>query len=758
MTKQRKNKVLNVSLASILTLSLLAPLDDSVYASETDDWVDGNQQVGGEDTSVDNGTVEFPDWYDKDAIYSSNGTLIYTGEEANHYRGMLSAVLASPNNYILHNGGVYEYFYEVDADGYAINESMGGEVLPSQFIGYEVSISDIRTVGANIPPSKPEGNPGGEVVDPDEDDTVELPTEPETDYEEGGDTGFDDEDTQIGDIDDNEDNFGTLDPDEEVTVPEEGDDGDYEIPVEPEPEPEPTPEPEVEPELDEENNWEQEIPEDESSQVEPTPSPDDEPGEDDSDELPSEEADPSYVNNFKLVDLDTGREYTKFTILGQNYTQRLNDRIEALNIERNVTMEINNEEVTSKSISTSTINGNSISTTTSEITVYVINESLNDFDQEGPSLIPNGTIYDDINIENAYRKINIYNGTDLIQSQAFIYNESIDDSIKSAIYQLDQSNPGVYYYDNVSVSRGLTSIMTNTGIFRGTLLAIDIFVNERDSEEITPEPTEPETDDNGEVPEETPTPEPTEPETGDNGESSEETATPEPTEPETSDNGEVSDDDSNDEALEETPTPEAGEDATQSSESDDNLSTLIDERTGISVSSEYDELEGLQLRVQVLNASDRISNPHDRYDIELVDADGNFYELQNSVTVSIPVNGEVSNVYYLGESLTDLPYELIEGNVIFNVDSFSEYVVTYKENTDNVNSAAVNNNDSGQTNIDNENITDSNSSTVKEENITGDDKEMLPDTGVSASNIILPVALLALLGGTILYFTRRKTN
>lgn len=69
----------------------------------------------------------------------------------------------------------------------------------------------------------------------------------------GGDTGFDDEDSQIGDIDDNNDNIGTLDPDEEVTVPGEDDDESYEIPDEPvEPEVEPEvevpaePEPEVE--------------------------------------------------------------------------------------------------------------------------------------------------------------------------------------------------------------------------------------------------------------------------------------------------------------------------------------------------------------------------------------------------------------------------------------------------------------------------------------------------------------------------------
>lgn len=55
----------------------------------------------------------------------------------------------------------------------------------------------------------------------------------------GGDTNFDNEESQIGDIDDNTDNIGTLDPDEEVTVPGEDDEGSYEIPVESEPTPEP---------------------------------------------------------------------------------------------------------------------------------------------------------------------------------------------------------------------------------------------------------------------------------------------------------------------------------------------------------------------------------------------------------------------------------------------------------------------------------------------------------------------------------------
>lgn len=97
----------------------------------------------------------------------------------------------------------------------------------------------------------------------------------------GGDTGVDDEDSQIGDIDDNNDNIGTLDPDEDVVAPGEDDDESYEIPDEPV-EPEPTPEPEatadpVEPEVEPEV----EVPADDNTtddvetpaEPEPTPEP-----------------------------------------------------------------------------------------------------------------------------------------------------------------------------------------------------------------------------------------------------------------------------------------------------------------------------------------------------------------------------------------------------------------------------------------------------------------------------------------------------
>lgn len=80
----------------------------------------------------------------------------------------------------------------------------------------------------------------------------------------------------------------------------------------------------------------------------------------------------------------------------------------------------------------------------------------------------------------------------------------------------------------------------------------------------------------------------------------------------------------------------------------DVYSSIEDDETSVRVDSASDELDGKSLVVTVLGASDAIGADHDLYDIHVLDENGSLYSLENPVTVYLPANGYVSNVYYLG--------------------------------------------------------------------------------------------------------------
>ena len=121
---------------------------------------------------------------------------------------------------------------------------------------------------------------------------------------------------------------------------------------------------------------------------------------------------------------------------------------------------------------------------------------------------------------------------------------------------------------------------------------------------------------------------------------------------------------------------------------DDVSSSLEDPDTAIRVYSVSDELVGKQLEVTVLNPSNAIDATHDLYDIHILNSDGSLYNLNNPVTVYLPANGYVSNLYYLGdigETLEAISFRTDDDYVVFETSSFSQYAVVYgesnKENT-----------------------------------------------------------------------------
>lgn len=201
--------------------------------------------------------------------------------------------------------------------------------------------------------------------------------------------------------------------------------------------------------------------------------------------------------------------------------------------------------------------------------------------------------------------------------------------------------------------------------------------------------------------------------------------------------------------------------------------------------SATDELDGKSIVVTVMNPSNAIGAAHDLYDIHILDENGSLYSLNNPVTVYLPANGYVSNVYYLGdigETLEAVNYTTADGYAVFEVNSFSQYAVVYgNENEDNTTIAPVTGNQgtggedvaADQTNEHPTVYTEKDVNTESEAAAAGssnnanqngsgeaketEEEEMLPDTGVAEQSTTVFAAILAALGLGFLV-KRRKTT
>ena len=213
-------------------------------------------------------------------------------------------------------------------------------------------------------------------------------------------------------------------------------------------------------------------------------------------------------------------------------------------------------------------------------------------------------------------------------------------------------------------------------------------------------------------------------------------------------------------------------------ESDDDVSSsLEDEATGVRVHSASDELDGKQLVVTVLNPSNAIDAAHDLYDIHILDGDGSLYELNNPVTVYLPANGYVSNLYYLGdigETLEPVSYRTEDDYVVFETSGFSQYAVVYGksnqgntvvpptsqgkvESDGNANTHSKVYTEDVEQSEETEEIAVENSQTEASADDDQEAAEVLPNTGVAEQSTTIFAALLAALGLGFLV-RRKKTN
>ena len=238
-----------------------------------------------------------------------------------------------------------------------------------------------------------------------------------------------------------------------------------------------------------------------------------------------------------------------------------------------------------------------------------------------------------------------------------------------------------------------------------------------------------------------------------------------------SDDGQDGDD--SDDGQDDSEGSDDGQDGDDSEDLDEDeaiYSYLEDYGSGITVHSNSGELLNLTLSVEVLSPSDLIDGPHDLYDIEILDEDGNDYDLKNPVTVSIPADGSVANVYYLGENgetLEEVSYSVEDGYVTFEVSDFSQYAVAYNQgaaadNDDEAEDVATEDVAAGQdesADKEDEAVTAVDQDTGDGNGTSGDDAEELPNTGVAENGLLYSIAtLLGALGLGSLVFSRRRKN
>lgn len=212
-------------------------------------------------------------------------------------------------------------------------------------------------------------------------------------------------------------------------------------------------------------------------------------------------------------------------------------------------------------------------------------------------------------------------------------------------------------------------------------------------------------------------------------------------------------------------------------------SSLVDSATGVRVVSATNELEGKSVVVTVMNPSNAIGATHDLYDIHILDENGSLYSLNNPVTVYLPANGYVSNVYYLGdigETLEAVNYTTADGYAVFEVDSFSQYAVVYGNDNEDNTTVPVVTADSGTGGEEAADQANEHPTVYTETDVTAEDEaavagsddanqngsgaakeareaEMLPDTGTPEQSTTIYAAILAALGLGFLV-KRRKTT
>ncbi|MGK9326220.1 YSIRK-type signal peptide-containing protein [Aerococcus urinaeequi] len=208
-------------------------------------------------------------------------------------------------------------------------------------------------------------------------------------------------------------------------------------------------------------------------------------------QAPYEYIDDTTVQNIiTIVDQITNQEIASTTFLGNNYSIRQNYFINQLNNKHNLALEVVGEDRISKTISTATGNGYTVTSTKIKKNVYVLNNNNTDISSIKKPFLPEGIIYNNLDYERIYRKVSIQdNYGSILYSASYVAYESTDDTIRGAMSNINSSD---YYYDSVEVNEGFTTVFGSMGYYRGPLKKITILVNQVEDIEVPETPVEPE--------------------------------------------------------------------------------------------------------------------------------------------------------------------------------------------------------------------------------------------------------------------------
>ncbi|MFV8764833.1 YSIRK-type signal peptide-containing protein [Aerococcus urinaeequi] len=206
---------------------------------------------------------------------------------------------------------------------------------------------------------------------------------------------------------------------------------------------------------------------------------------------PSEYIDDTSIQNIiTVIDRETNHKIANVIFLGNNYAIRQNYFINQLNNKHNLALEVVGEDGISKTISTATGNGYTVTSTKIKKNVYVLNNNNTDISSIKKPFLPEGIIYNNLDYERIYRKVSIQdNYGSILYSAGYVAYESTDDTIRGAMSNISSSD---YYYDSVEVSEGFTTVFGSMGYYRGPLKKITILVNQVEDIKVPETPVEPE--------------------------------------------------------------------------------------------------------------------------------------------------------------------------------------------------------------------------------------------------------------------------
>lgn len=204
-----------------------------------------------------------------------------------------------------------------------------------------------------------------------------------------------------------------------------------------------------------------------------------------------------YNNHLTLIDSNTNEILSTVSFTGLTFDDRLTYLLEDINSEFNTEYYVLSEQLTSRTRSSSSINGYTVSSVNSYYNIYLENTSEVEYPFDNKPFIPSHTLYDESYTEYTLKDIVIINnnGSELYNN-TLTGTHSIDEIIRNAMQNIDEE---LYYYDSVDVSSGFTTRFSNGGFYSGEFYDIQVFVNDRTienddnlSEEPAPEQPAPE--------------------------------------------------------------------------------------------------------------------------------------------------------------------------------------------------------------------------------------------------------------------------